>query len=109
VKLRLTEPTLSVGRNLIVALLAFAAMVALDYFYIQRPTIEIELLLLLPLSLLLYLAVPYGFWLANRNAFRSRAHGNALRIVLALLLSVTFAAMSFLPFLEIHTRMGGRE
>jgi hypothetical protein len=53
--------------------------------------------------------VPFAFWFANRGAFNQRKNGEMLRVLLALGLSVVFAAISFLPFLGVHTLLGGRE
>lgn len=95
-------------RNLVVAVLLFALAVAIDFVAINSDRVEVELFVILPLSLLMYLVVPLSFWWANRDLFATHRNGEFLRVLVALAASVIFAALAFLPYLEIHALLGGR-
>jgi Kef-type K+ transport system membrane component KefB len=94
-------------RNFVAAFVCFAFAVAVDFIGIKRPPVEVEFLILLPLSALLYVLVPFALWFANRHLFRDRPNGELLRVLLALVLSVAFAAAAFLPYLRVHLALGG--
>jgi hypothetical protein len=98
---------MQLARNLIAALLSFALVVAVDFLDIRSTSFDIDTFIVDSLSLLVFASVPALFWLANKDAFKSRRHQNILRLVLSLVLAAVFAAVGYVPFLFLHTYMGG--
>ena len=94
-------------RNVAAALFLFVFAVVVDYVSILRPPVEVEFLVT-ALSFAMYLFVPVASWWANRWAFAASEHGAFLRLVLTFAVSLAFVVIALVPYLYIHTLLGGQ-
>lgn len=95
-------------RNILASFALLGVFVLIDSIYVTTTSVTLEVLVVTPATGLAFLLVPVTFWVTNVGVCATKLRPKTYRLLLTMILSVVWYAAASVPFLLIHTAIGGR-